>query len=144
MRAGTPIAGYASLFWREDLAGDVVAAGAFAASLKARPPSAVGMFFQHETGSPVGRWHEVAEDAAGLFVRGQIEGASPEARLAAGLVLSGAVDGLSIGFNVRRSTPDRTGRLRVLTEIELIEVSIVAFPLLPAARLRVAAPPLSA
>jgi HK97 family phage prohead protease len=53
--------------------------------------------------------------------------------MAAALVRAGAVDGLSIGFRAVRARAD--GRLRVLTEVELWEVSLVAFPMLLSARL---------
>jgi HK97 family phage prohead protease len=46
------------------------------------------------------------------------------------------MDGLSIGF--RSSRARREGRLRVLVEVELWEVSLVTFPMLPGARFRVA------
>jgi phage head maturation protease len=35
-----------------------------------------------------------------------------------------------------KARPDETGRLRVLTEVELWEVSVVTFPMLPEARIR--------
>jgi HK97 family phage prohead protease len=47
---------------------------------------------------------------------------------------AGALDGLSIGFRSRRAR--REGRLRVLVEVELWEVSLVTFPMLPGARFR--------
>ena len=47
---------------------------------------------------------------------------------------AGALDGLSIGFRARRATRDaRTGQRR-LHEIDLWEISIVTFPMLPGAR----------
>ena len=60
---------------------------------------------------------------------------TPQARLAAALVRAGAVDGLSIGFRTVKARPDESGRLRVLTEVELWEVSVVTFPMLPGARI---------
>ena len=62
---------------------------------------------------------------------------SAEARFAQALARAGAMDGLSIGFRSRRAR--RNGRLRVLVEIELREVSLVTFPMLPGARLGVVA-----
>ncbi|OYW80697.1 MAG: hypothetical protein B7Z26_06080 [Asticcacaulis sp. 32-58-5] len=43
--------------------------------------------------------------------------------------------GLSIGFRTVKARKDETGRMRVLTEIDLWEVSFVTFPMLPSARL---------
>jgi len=55
------------------------------------------------------------------------------------LFRSRAVDGLSIGFRARRASKRADG-VRELIDIELWEVSIVTFPMLPQARLRVIAP----
>ena len=93
------------------------------------------MLHQHDEAEPIGVWDAVVEDAKGLFVQGRILRATPRGRLVAALVEAGALDGLSIGF---RQVKARTqGRLRVLTRVELWEVSIVTFPMLPGARLMV-------
>jgi HK97 family phage prohead protease len=129
------IEGYASLFWTRDLNDDVTAAGAFAASLARSGAGGVKMLFQHEAAEPVGVWDEVAEDTRGLWVRGRVLTATPQGRLVAALVKAGALDGLSIGFRTVKARADESGRLRVLTEVELWEVSIVTFPMLPQARI---------
>jgi len=135
MNEDLEIEGYASLFWTRDLNEDVTAAGAFSASLARTGADGVKMLFQHEAAEPVGVWDEIAEDARGLFVRGRILTVTPQGRLVAALVKAGALDGLSIGFRTVKARPDETGRLRVLTEVELWEVSIVTFPMLPQARI---------
>lgn len=132
------IEGYASLFWVRDLADDVAAAGCFSASLARTGARGVKMLSQHEAARPVGVWDEAFEDARGLYLRGRVLEATPEGRLCAALARAGALDGLSIGFRTLKARPDETGRLRVLTEVELWEVSLVTFPMLPGARLRVA------
>jgi hypothetical protein len=129
------IEGYASRWWVRDLNDDVVAAGAFRASLERTGPGGVKMLHGHEGRVPVGVWDEVREDAAGLFVRGRVLDMTPEGRMAAALVRAGAMDGLSIGFRAVKSRADETGRLRVLTEVDLWEVSLVTFPMLPSARI---------
>jgi HK97 family phage prohead protease len=130
------IEGYASLFWTRDLNDDVTAAGAFASSLARTGSVGVKMLHQHDEAEPIGVWDAVVEDEKGLFVRGRILRSTPRGRLVAALVEAGALDGLSIGF---RQVKARTqGRLRVLSRVELWEVSIVTFPMLPGARLTVA------
>ena len=126
------IHGYASLWNIADLNGDVVARGAFAESLARTGAGGVKMLHQHEARSLVGVWDRVVEDERGLFVAGRIMDWSPEARFAGALARAGALDGLSIGFRAVRARKD--GRLRVLTEVELWEVSLVTFPMLPGAR----------
>lgn len=135
-RGALVFAGHASLFDIEDHSGDIVRPGAFAQSLLARGPAGVRMLFQHDAGEPVGVWEEIHEDGRGLYVRGRLLGAAPRGRAALDLVSQGAVDGLSIGFRTLRSRP-RPGGGRELVEIDLWEVSIVTFPMLPRARLRV-------
>jgi len=90
------------------------------------------MLHQHEGRAVVGVWDEMVEDDRGLFVRGRIMDWSAEARFAAALSTAGALDGLSIGFRSGRAR--REGRLRVLVEVALWEVSLVTFPMLSGAR----------
>ena len=129
------IEGYASLWGVADLNGDVVQAGAFADSLARTGAAGVRMLNQHDAHAPVGVWETLEEDARGLFVRGRIEDWSPQARFAAALSRAGALDGLSIGYRAARAR--REGRLRVLSAVELWEVSLVTFPMLPGARFSV-------
>ena len=129
------VEGYASRFWVRDLNDDVVAKGAFAESLARSGARRVKMLHQHDGGAPVGVWDEVREDGEGLFVRGRVLEVSPQGRMAAALVRAGAVDGLSIGFRAVKARGEESGRLRVLTEVELWEVSLVTFPMLTSARL---------
>ena len=84
----------------------------------------------------LGVWDEVAEDERGLRVRGRIEPWSAVSRMAEALARAGALDGLSIGYRTARARRD--GRLRVLSGVELWEVSLVTFPMLPGARFKIA------
>ena len=141
---GLPISGYASLWGVADLNRDVVVRGAFAASLARSGAAGVRMLHQHEGRALVGLWDEMVEDEQGLFVRGRILDWSAEARFAGALARAGAMDGLSIGFRAVRAR--RAGALRVLVEVDLWEVSLVTFPMVPGARFRpvVPAPPAEA
>jgi HK97 family phage prohead protease len=98
------------------------------------------MLFQHEASEPIGVWRELREDKRGLYVRGEILAEGPRGRTALSLVRSGAIDGLSIGFRTRRFS-GRSPRGRELIELDLWEVSIVTFPMLPQARLRLVSQP---
>ncbi|WP_252865704.1 HK97 family phage prohead protease [Brevundimonas diminuta] len=126
------IAGYASLWGVADLNGDVTARGVFADSLAKTGAGGVRMLHQHESRAVVGVWRRMVEDERGLWVEGRIEDWSAEARYAAALTRAGALDGLSIGFRAMKAR--REGRLRVLSAVELWEVSLVTFPMLPGAR----------
>jgi len=127
------LAGYASRFDLVDLSGDHVRRGAFSAALLSRTEK-LPMLFNHETEQPIGVWDEVFEDDIGLYVRGRLFLGNPETDRIARLITSGSVSGLSIGFRTRRFGQRLDGG-RDLLDIELWEVSIVAFPMLPSARL---------
>ncbi|NDW47602.1 HK97 family phage prohead protease [Ruegeria sp. PrR005] len=129
------IEGYASLFGQTDQGGDNVQAGAYAASLKALEAGGqrVKMLWQHDPSQPIGVWDEVREDARGLWVKGRLLESTQKGREAAALIRAGALDGLSIGYRTRRAIKNDKGQ-RLLTELELWEVSLVTFPMLPSAR----------
>lgn len=129
---GLAVEGYASLWGVADLNRDVVARGAFAETLVRTGAEGVRMLHQHEGRAVVGVWDRIVEDDRGLFLRGRIMDWSAEARFAAALANAGAMDGLSIGFRAVRARRD--GALRVLTAVELWEISLVTFPMLPGAR----------
>jgi HK97 family phage prohead protease len=132
---GIEISGYASLFGKADQGGDVVETGAYAASLAmlADKGARVKMLWQHDPAQPIGVWDEVREDAAGLWVKGRILRDVEKGREAAALIEAGAIDGLSIGYRTVRATKNAKGG-RLLSELELWEVSLVTFPMLPDAR----------
>jgi HK97 family phage prohead protease len=133
--AGLRIEGYASLWGVADLNRDVVAKGAFAASLARTGAGGVRMLHQHEGRAVAGVWDQMVEDERGLFVRGRVMDWSADARFAQALSRAGALDGLSIGFRASRAR--REGATRVLVEVDLWEVSLVVFPMEPRARFRV-------
>jgi len=132
---GTVIEGYASLFGAPDQGGDIVQIGAYKASLArlAKKGGTVKMLWQHDPAQPIGIWDEIREDGKGLYVKGRLLEDVEKGREAAALLAAGAIDGLSIGYRTKQATKDNRGQ-RLLTELELWEVSLVTFPMLPEAR----------
>ncbi len=130
----TQIAGYASVFGVSDQGGDVVRRGAYAASLIALGTAkrSVKMLWQHDPAQPIGIWDEIREDERGLFVRGRVLTEVQRGAEALALMKAGAIDGLSIGYRTIKA--EKTAQGRILQEIELWEVSLVTFPMLPEAR----------
>jgi len=126
--------GYASLFGEADLGKDVVMPGAFRDSLRKRGAAQVRLLWQHDPAQPIGRWLSIAEDLRGLRVRGRLNLAVSQARDIHALMRDGAVDGLSIGFRVERARAERPTGLRRLERLDLWEISVVTFPMLPGAR----------
>lgn len=127
------IEGYAALFGVADQMRDVVRAGAFGASLSRR--STLPMLVEHDARLVAGEWTQIHEDSRGLFLRGEIRDDRPGAARAKRMIARGA-DGLSIGFIP--IVQHRTGAGRTLSEIDLLEVSIVTYPMQPHARLTLA------
>src|SRR6478736_3943797 len=123
--------GYASVYDTIDSYGEVVAPGAFAASLrdwkaKGRFPPAL---WQHDRTQPVGPFTKMEEDAKGLYVEGKLLVDDVQrAREARALMQAGAISGMSIGFDVVAEEHDSKAKLITLKEINLWEVSIVTFP----------------
>jgi HK97 family phage prohead protease len=127
-------AGYASLFGKADLGRDMVLPGAFRASLARRGAAGVKMLFQHDPAEPIGVWTEIREDTQGLQVRGQLTTGVARAREVLSLMRAGALDGLSIGYRTVRGRTDAKTGIRSLLEVDLWEISVVTFPMLPEAR----------
>ena len=132
--------GYASLFGVPDLAQDVVLSGAFAQSLTQRGGAkGIRLLWQHDPREPVGVFTQIAEDQRGLYVRGALNLQVGRGQDLFALLQQGAVAGLSIGYKTVRARRDALTGQRHLLQVDLWEVSLVTFPLLPAARvLRVA------
>ncbi|MEP3049680.1 MAG: HK97 family phage prohead protease [Roseibium sp.] len=130
------IAGYASLFSRRDGAGDCVEPGAFRMSLRQRPASKVAMLWQHDPAIPIGRWTRLVETSFGLWVEGYLAPGVLKAREAAHLISEGASNGLSIGFKAKKAHRDLRSAERCLKQIDLWEISLVTFPQVEEARVR--------
>jgi HK97 family phage prohead protease len=126
--------GYASLFGVVDLGRDVVMPGAFRDSLSRRGVAGVKMLWQHKAAEPIGTWVQIEEDIRGLRVTGRLNLAVAKAREVLALMRDGAVDGLSIGFRADHFQRDPASGVRRLKKIDLWEISLVTFPMLPQAR----------
>lgn len=119
------ISGYASRFGERDAGGDTVHPGAFAASILSQSRD-LPMLSDHQR--QVGTWTRAVEDSAGLYVEGEVNDPALTR-----LIRAGKVTGLSIGYRTRRSR-DGPGR-RDLFDLDLKEISVVAFPMLGSARI---------
>jgi uncharacterized protein len=133
--------GYGAIFGNVDLGGDLIKPGAFKASLKAwraqknLPP----MLFDHgmQDRIPVGQWTEMDEDEKGLKVQGRLIAGDTEVgkRLHAAMKVGG-LTGMSIGYRaVEYAFGTKPGDpYRTLKAVDLVELSIVTFPMNPEAR----------
>ncbi len=119
-------AGYAALFDRPDRGGDIIRPGAFADM-----NAAVPLLREHQ-GPAIGAVERIGCDARGLRVIGRIDDAD-----AAGALAGGTLTGLSFGY---RATGVQHRRYRELTRVALVEISLVARPMQPLARVHAVAP----
>lgn len=126
------ISGYAAT-WDLDRVNDRIRRGAFAKSIELRHKRAMEEFgrsrirflWQHE--HVLGPLLDIKEDDIGLWVHGRIS------RTTLGndtmeLLRDGAIDQMSIGYNVPEGKGIRRNGVRDLEEVDLHEFSIVIFP----------------
>lgn len=128
--------GMASTFGNVDLVGDRIAPGAFTQSIK--NPRKIRMLWQHDIREPIGVWREMRETDKGLEVKGALVLDVRRAAEAHALMKEGALDAMSIGFRVPSNgwEIDKENQGRLLTKIDLLEVSLVTFPANPKARVQ--------
>ena len=130
--------GYGSVFDNTDLGNDVIKKGAFKKSVRKRGLKGIKLLYQHKTDMPIGVFDSIKEDDHGLYVKGRLALKTTAGRDAYELLKMGALDGLSIGF---RATPkgysyDKRKKTRIIEEVDLMEVSLVTFPMNPQAKIQ--------
>lgn len=132
------IEGYGAVFGNVDLGGDVIAAGAFAESINEMKAArrSPALLWSHDPARPIGVWDQFAEDSKGIHLSGRLNLDTNDGREAHALAAQGAFSGLSIGW---RAAPNGTAKdqksgVRTITKAKLFEVSLVAVPMNPEAR----------
>ena len=128
--------GYASVFGELDQQNEIVAAGAFGRTLSKwrRQNRAPALLWMHDPTQPIGIWQSIREDASGLMVEGRLALRTQKGGEAYELLKLGALTGLSIGYRVVSSQIDAKRKARILTDVDLFEISLVTFPANEAAR----------
>lgn len=124
--------GYASVFGGVDSYGDTILPGAYKATLKKRERPI--MLRWNHYGPVIGKWLEIREDEKGLYVKGELTQGHSVAEDVYASMKHGAVDGMSIGYRVKKATEYPEENRRELKEIELVEISVVESPADNAAR----------
>ena len=134
--------GYASVFNIVDQGGDCVLPGAFIESIaEAKTQNRlIPMLWQHDRAEPLGNWVDLAEDAKGLYVEGQLVlDDNPPAKRALALLRAKAIGGMSIGYRIpaagAEEDPKRRG-VYLLKKLGLVEISLVTMPMLIQARVQ--------
>lgn len=130
--------------WDLDLGGDKIEPGAFTKTLKAwrEGDKVLPLLDSHKYGSisaVLGKMIDAKETDEGVEATFQLR-AGPQGQEAWDLVREGYIDGLSIGYEARgweKPTPEeeKAGVWRKLTEVNLVEVSLVQMPMNQGARI---------
>lgn len=132
------ICGYAAVYSNIDQGRDKILPGAFEDSIRAfqTKASSLKMLREHRPDKLLGVWDTVADSPKGLYVEGEPELDVSYAQDAMKLVKSGALDGISIGYRVQKTSfaDDEQGTYRVIEKAQLVEASLVAFPMNEEAR----------
>lgn len=125
--------GIASVYEVEDLGGDVIEKGAFRKTISENPE--VPVLWQHQSDQVIGRG-TVSEWQNKIRIKGKIDLEDPDGIKAHGKMKRGLVKGLSIGFQTLKHVWEETSgkMIRRIQELKLYEVSVVTFPMLPAAQ----------
>jgi len=128
--------GYGSVFNITDGGGDIVVPGAFADSLATQKTAGrmPAMLWQHRPSEPIGVYTSMEEDSVGLKVSGQLALKTARGAEAYELMKMGALSGMSIGYRTRDDSYDRVTGVRTLKRVDLIELSLVTFPMNDASR----------
>lgn len=122
---GMKFSGYASKFNDIDSYNDTIAPSAYTKTLENRKRP-VRMRWNHY-GEIIGKWITIREDDYGLYVEGELTPNHSKAEDVYALLKHGAIDGLSIAFYLKDFDIKHDG-VRVLKEIDLVEISVVEEP----------------
>jgi HK97 family phage prohead protease len=122
------ITGNAWPFNSPDSVGDVIQKGAINIAVSDLP-----ILFGHNPDDLIGTWIETKQTDDGLIVAGKLHMDQPRARSVRAMIQGGLVSGLSIGFRTREAK--QQGRNRVISALDLLEISVVRNPSHPKARI---------
>jgi len=128
--------GYASIFNNKDLGNDVIRRGSFLKTLQERNAKSIKLLYQHKTDEPIGVIDSMEEDNKGLYLKGRLAMGTQKGKEVYELMKMGALDSMSIGYRLNPDSYkyDDKNKRRVIKEIDLMEVSLVTFPMNPKAK----------
>ena len=120
------IAGYANTITK-DRAGDVVTAEAWAKGVENYRRNPV-LLYQHKHDAPIGRVDKITVDKKGIFVEAAVSEAAERNQGIQTLIKDGALKSFSVGFKVKDGKYNREDDTMMITDVELMEISVVSVP----------------
>lgn len=118
--------GYASVFNNVDSWGDIMLPGSFTETIDKKDQ--VPMLFNHFMDNLIGKAMSLKEDEIGLQFTGRL---TPGASMADDIykhMKAGVLDGVSIGYRVQPGGADMEGKVRKISRVDLLEISMVIAP----------------
>ena len=120
------IAGYANTITK-DRAGDVVTAQAWAKGVENYRRNPV-LLYQHKHDNPIGRVDKITVDKKGIFVEAAVSEAAEKNHGVQTLIKDGALKSFSVGFRVKDGKYNSNDDTMMITDVELLEISVVSVP----------------
>ena len=120
------IAGYANTI-AKDRAGDVVTAQAWAKGVENYRRNPV-LLYQHKHDNPIGRVDKITVDKKGIFVEAAVSEAAEKNHGVQTLIKDGALKSFSVGFRVKDGKYNSNDDTMMITDVELLEISVVSVP----------------
>jgi hypothetical protein len=127
--------GYASVFNNKDLGNDVIRKGSFQKTISEKKPNQIKLLYQHKTDEPIGVIKSIEEDNKGLYIKGKLVLGTQRGRETYELMKEGALNSMSIGYRLQTDgyKYDDKNKRRIIKEVDLMEISMVTFPMNPKA-----------
>ena len=120
------IAGYANTT-AKDRSGDIVTAEAWAKGVDNYRRNPV-LLYQHKHDCPIGRVDNIRVDKKGIYVEGAVSEAAEKNHGVQTLIKDGALKSFSVGFRVKDGKYNREDDSMIITDVELLEISVVSVP----------------
>ena len=120
------IAGYANTT-AKDRAGDIVIADAWAKGVDNFRRNPV-LLYQHKHDCPIGKVNKITVDKKGIFVEAAVSDAAETNHGIQTLIKDGALKSFSVGFKVKDGKYNRDDDSMYITDVELLEISVVSVP----------------
>lgn len=124
--SGLRIAGYANTT-AKDRAGDVVTAEAWTKGVENFRNNPI-MLYQHKHDCPIGRFDKISVDKKGIYVEGVVSEAAEKNYGIHTLIKDGSLKSFSVGFRIKDAKYDKLDDSTTITDVELLEISVVSVP----------------
>jgi len=125
-KKGLKIAGYANTT-SKDRSGDVITAKAWAKGVENFRKNPI-MLFQHKHDAPIGKFDKITVDKKGIYVEGTVSEAAEKNHGVQTLIKDGALKSFSVGFQIKDGIYNQHDNSTTITEVELLEISVVSVP----------------